>query len=650
MTWPIAPGITRDVPGDLGDPLLNMWILGWGAEHLPRVISGQVSPADFWNANIFHPEPLALSFSEHLFGQALQILPIYHLTGNLILCYNLLFLSTFLLSGMGMYLLVRDLLDAGRGFSAPAFLAGLMFAFVPLRIAQIPHIQIVSSQWMPFALYGFRRFITAGATTNASTSRPPTSYWPLIGGSAALLLQNWSCGYYLIYFTPFVVLFVVQQMVRAGRLHDYRLWLSFLAAALIVAVGTWPFLSLYLEAQRVHGFERPLGEVIGFSADLYGYLTASESLRVWGSMLRMAPKPEGEVFLGIVPMLLAAVAVALTIRDLARRSDRPVQPRAPWTRYVAILLVGVGAVQLMAFFAVLITAGFVTSIAGIPIRANHATRLLTQAAVAFILATLASGRVRLVAKRALSSTVIGAAALTLLAVVLSLGPAPMSHGQLIPGLGLYAMLYDAVPGVNGLRVPARVAMIAALFLCMLAGLGAEILQRRWPRARLALVAAGVAFLIEACAVPLPINLTAIDAVAPPPRVYPPAAAPPVYRAIAALLDAAVITELPFGDPAWELRYVYYSTVHWRRLVNGYSGAFPAAYKRRLAVLQRLTEDPDRAWQALVEAGTTHVVLHETAYVPGAADAVRAWLSARGGREIGRFESDVLYSIQTESRD
>ena len=103
MTWPLLPGIARDVPGDLGDPLLNLWILAWGAEQVPRLLTGAISLQDYWNANIFHPEPLALSFSEHLFGQVLQILPVYHLTGNTILCYNLLFLTSFSLSGLGCF-------------------------------------------------------------------------------------------------------------------------------------------------------------------------------------------------------------------------------------------------------------------------------------------------------------------------------------------------------------------------------------------------------------------------------------------------------------------------------------------------------------------------------------------------------------------
>ena len=40
----------------------------------------------------------------------------------------------------------------------------------------------------------------------------------------------------------------------------------------------------------------------------------------------------------------------------------------------------------------------------------------------------------------------------------------------VSGFGLYGLLYDYVPGFNGVRVPARYAMIAGLFLAMLAGL------------------------------------------------------------------------------------------------------------------------------------------------------------------------------------
>ena len=103
FTWPLALGVSSDIPWDLGDSLLNAWILAWDADRLLRFFSGDVAALrGFWNANIFYPEPLTLAYSEHLFAQALQILPVYALTGNIILAYNLLFLSTFALSGLGM--------------------------------------------------------------------------------------------------------------------------------------------------------------------------------------------------------------------------------------------------------------------------------------------------------------------------------------------------------------------------------------------------------------------------------------------------------------------------------------------------------------------------------------------------------------------
>jgi hypothetical protein len=89
MTWPLAAGLTRDIPGDFGDPLFTSWVLSWDATHLGR---------GWWSANIFAPHPLSLAYSEHYLPQAIQALPIYAATKNPILCYNLLFLSTFALS------------------------------------------------------------------------------------------------------------------------------------------------------------------------------------------------------------------------------------------------------------------------------------------------------------------------------------------------------------------------------------------------------------------------------------------------------------------------------------------------------------------------------------------------------------------------
>src|SRR3954470_11217118 len=121
MTWPLAAGLTHDVPADFGDPLFTSWVISWDATHLGR---------GWWHANIFAPHPLALAYSEHFLPQGLAALPIYLATGNPILGYNLVFLATFVLSGLGMYLLGREL----TGSRTAGFVAGLAFAFTPVRI------------------------------------------------------------------------------------------------------------------------------------------------------------------------------------------------------------------------------------------------------------------------------------------------------------------------------------------------------------------------------------------------------------------------------------------------------------------------------------------------------------------------------------
>src|SRR6185436_4062876 len=126
MTWPLATVMTRQIAGDVGDTLFNCWILLWTSGQILRAISGDPGAlAQYWNGNIFYPAPLTLAFSEHLTPQMLQALPVLAVSGNIVLAYNVLFLATIVLSGLGMYLLVRELI----GQPLAACLAGLAFAF-----------------------------------------------------------------------------------------------------------------------------------------------------------------------------------------------------------------------------------------------------------------------------------------------------------------------------------------------------------------------------------------------------------------------------------------------------------------------------------------------------------------------------------------
>ena len=258
-TWPLGRNLSSNVPWDLGDPLLNMWVLAWDCEQLLAIVRGDFSRiAAFYDANIFYPAPLTLAYAEHLFAQAVQVLPVYAATKNPILCYNLLFLSTFILSGLGMYLLVRELTDSAWG----AFAAGLLFAFAPYRMPQGGHLQILSSQWMPFALYGLTRYFSAVAR-GARHDRA------LAGGSLALVAQNLSCGYYLLYFMPVAAAYGFWEMLRRRLARQRRVWISLsIALAGVVIVPTRFFLPYGLLRSQFD-VARTEGAVKMFSAVVY---------------------------------------------------------------------------------------------------------------------------------------------------------------------------------------------------------------------------------------------------------------------------------------------------------------------------------------------------------------------------------------------
>lgn len=638
LTWPLVLGIGSDVPGDLGDSLLNMWILAWGAEHVPQLLTGQMGWSAFWNANIFHPEPLSLALSEHLFGQVLQILPIYWLTGNIILCYNLLFISTFALSAFGTYLLVLDL----TGDKRAAFIAGLVYGFLPYRIASVPHVQVMSSQWMPFALWGFNRFVC----------RPPARA-PLAFGTGALVLQNWSCGYYLLYFAPFVPLFLLHRMWTERTLADIRIWAGLVGAAAATLALTLPFLFPYSEAQDLFGFERTFGEVVLYSANVWSYITASENLTLFGNMLRYYPHGEGETFLGFTPWLLALIALSSTVLRRAFSKEASVSSVPLWRTSVSGVLAVVVATQLIALLSVFMFGGFELG----PISARTPQRLLMQFLISLALLLAISPRARVESVRLLRSPVVFASAATLLAMWLSLGPIPKAGDSLVSGLGLYNVLYDYIPGFNGVRAPARYAMIAGLFLAVLAGFGASIVakssspKRAFARRRTTLVLATTAILVlaEGAAIPMEINRAWNQNEAmPPARVHPTkhASVPPVYQRIAQLPAGTAITEFPFGDGAWEIRYTYYAASHWKPITNGYSGNFPPSYSERLVRFRNLAQDPEAAWRALVASKSTHAVIHRSAFANAAdADAVEAWLKAHGAIELERFpDGDILFKL------
>ena len=627
MTWPLALGLGRDVPGDLGDALLNMWILAWGFDALPGLLTGSLSWTAFWNAPMFHPEPLALAMSEHLIAQVLQGAPVYWLTGNIVLTYNLLFLSTYILSAIGTYLLVRDLTGDWRA----GLVSGLAFGFLPYRVAQISHLQVLSTQWMPLALWGLHRFIHHGSRR------------ALAGGTASLVMLHWSCGYYILFFAPCVAVFCLHDLWRAGHLRTTQRWVGLVAAGATSLALTLPVLLPYLDVRSTYGFQRGREEILSFSANLWALATGSQALTVWGSVMQVMPVPEGEGFLGVTLTLLALVGLLSAVS-----SSRTLQQAGePWWRtwlgWSALAWVAANA----ALFAGTLARGRVVIAAGpFLVRASSSGRLLLQMALGLALAAVLSPRIRTRLRRLALTPAVGALLLGLFSVWMAMGPRPMSGVLRLMDMGLYGFFYDHVPGFDGLRVPARYVMLAGLFLSIVAGAGAAALMRG-RKAGLVMTLAITGVLLDGASVPIDRNRAWREREAwPPAEVFQTRQAPPVYRHLAQLPAAAVVAEFPFGDKAWELRYLYAAVLHRRTLLNGYSGWFPPRYVHRVAAFSQLPREPETAWQALTEARPTHVVLHHRYFSdPERAGVIADWLVSHGASFDRAFgDGDVIYTM------
>jgi hypothetical protein len=295
MTWPIAARIDRDIPSDLGDPAFVAGVMAWAAEHWLAFFTGDIAAAArFWDAPIFYPERVTIAYSEHFAIQSLLTLPAYALTRNPVLSYNLAFLATYVIGAFGMYLLVRELSGQRDGFSSAGFVAGLAFAFSPYRVATLPHLQVLSAQWMPYVFLGLHRYVRTRNTDG------------LVGAGAALWAQNLSSGYYMLFFSPFVVLFAVIAVWAHRAWREWRVWRDVVITGAVSVIATLPFAWPYLA--RTGGTRRAFAEVIHYSADVYSWLTASPLLHVWGD-LRWLNKSEGYLFPGATVVVLAVIGI-----------------------------------------------------------------------------------------------------------------------------------------------------------------------------------------------------------------------------------------------------------------------------------------------------------------------------------------------------
>lgn len=609
-TWPLARDAATRVR-DAGDPLLTSWILAWDVRALA---TGRI--AAFFDANIFHPYPRTLAFSEHLFTGALVAAPVYLASGNPALANNVVSLFALATSFLGMYAFAF----AATRSRAAGVAAGTIYAFSPFLLAQLSHVQSLLAGGLPLAMLFLHRWLR-------------DRRWRSLGGFAlCYVLQVLANGHYALYLTLLAGSLIAWEVMRAGRLREGMLWRQLGAFAIVSVLAVGPFFAPYLAAQRELGMKR----WVTYEATFASFLAVHPENRLYGERLREnLGDAEDAMFPGLGALALAALGVAEVRRR--RAPDATIRRRAVTLPLRTVL----GAAALLTMGAVLaILAGGGEGVGFAVRHAANPSLLLALLLAARAAVVRAERREAGLAER--WPTPLGWSERELVALYLAIAGAAslLAFGM----LGPYSLLYRYVPGFDSLRVANRVHVVGTLALALLAAFGVAAAQARWRRwGRVLAVAAPLVALAESwmapiALVPLPAGGTV----------------PLVYRWLARQPGDFAILELPlpasYDDlPRVECPRVYFSTHHWKRLVNGYSGHLSPLYEELFGawmktptfatVLRVLDRHPRARPRYVLLHPRDEMGFHERR-------ALRDELARRTDRLrlVDRFERTVVYEL------
>lgn len=544
LTYPLILNMAHSIEGEMGDPLLNTWILGWDIHKLTTGLNG------FWDTNMFYPENLTLAYSEHLLGSALLGLPIFLLTKNIILTYNFVFLLSFFLAGLGAYFLVFYLTKNRWA----GIIAGIIYAFAPFRFAHLGHLQLLTAQWMPFCLLFLHKFFRKGDNKN------------LVLFIFFFLLQSLSCNYYAAFLSLAVAIFILYYVLIFKKYIQKIFCLKLFFALVVIFLVMIPFVLSYYSLQKDMGFKHPLGEVIFFSAQSQSYLAAPPFNLLWGKIIADFGGNEKYLFIGLMALILM-------------------------------------------FFGWL---------------------------------------PELIRQKRLDKDKIFYLFFLFLAFILSLGPIIVLFGHTLPGP--YIVLFEYIPGFEGVRVPARFGILFLLAASVLAGYGLkEILEHQIIRFKQLFKYIFILFVIlflnfEYISLPLPVKSMKVGQ-----------EVPEVYQWLAEQPEDFAIIELPMPplgpDVIWyeqtpkEAPYLYYSTYHWKKLVNGYSGYTAPSY---FMIWQEMNDFPSQNSMDLLRGlGVKYCIVHLDKYSVDRQEQLMKEIEQRESLKLTKsFEpKDYVYQIE-----
>ncbi|GIW08890.1 MAG: hypothetical protein KatS3mg060_3695 [Dehalococcoidia bacterium] len=297
VTYPLA--LVLDSFTAYGDSMLVTWALDWYAEAFPGRIDSLVT------GPIFHPYPFTMFFDELFIAQAIQSWPLIKLTGNPILAYNVAILATFVLSALGVYLIIRRWTNN----RAAAFVAGVLFAFGGIRMSHASHLHILSVQCAVFTIFFLDRWLVGRRWRDCA------------GLVTSAVLQTLSAYNFALIFPFAVGVWGVTRVACAPRLVTARTVLGLTITVVAVVVVNAPIALIYFRLSEVFQFSRDVAETLLYSATPLDYFVASPFNWLYGALTSTWRHPawsEHSLFPGAVTLAFALVGVLSLLHPVSR--------------------------------------------------------------------------------------------------------------------------------------------------------------------------------------------------------------------------------------------------------------------------------------------------------------------------------------------
>jgi len=296
-TYPLVGHLFDAIPGLPWDNFNWLFDVWWFKE---AIFVRGTSP--LFHPDIFYPTGYAFGTSDAVWANKLLALPIL-LWGGDVLAYNLIVLGSFVLSGLGAYLLVY-LLTRRKG---PALLAGAIFAMSPFRTAAVAAgwLPTFPTQWLAFSLVALE----------LTLRRRRLRHGLLAGIFLALhALTSW---YYTFLAAIFVPLYLLLRCRRAPRKLLQAVWRPLALGAAVTGVLVAPAFWITLRAGSGAHLAWSLFDVELWAASLDDFFVPSIYHTLWGNatLLWHGPVPAypwytpGMLYLGWIPLTLALWAL-----------------------------------------------------------------------------------------------------------------------------------------------------------------------------------------------------------------------------------------------------------------------------------------------------------------------------------------------------